>query len=457
MNRKTIVFLISFLLTLGLCIGITWWLSQQQSATSEPSAPLPSQTESTPPTQKEEEDTLQQPTSESIPGEGQKPSPSPAANATDTQEQASQASKDALPQLKESPRSPQHAVALTVAELLRSNNGEQTATVLTKHGLATEEQAAALTHWMQAHQASRVEEVGVVSRPDGVNVTRFRINSQDGKSALLLDVAPDNEGRMRIIDIREEHLGQIAAAADSLATAESFIQAVQRGDMIGARALISGSDISDATVAGLCMIFEDGLYRLRPSAPIRNTFENEDRSGYLVYVISPESKAPSNIGLELQKDTGKWHVCGVALDTLLSNYEASALAEGNHYFPLVKNPKGGDSIALFFAFNEYDLTPRSLRQLRIVAELLKQNQRRLNISGHTDDIGSEGYNLKLSEKRAQAVKAALVSYGVDAAQITTQGLGKSSPRRTYSADDSEQAIDYIRGENRRAEIYLDFE
>lgn len=145
------------------------------------------------------------------------------------------------------------------------------------------------------------------------------------------------------------------------------------------------------------------------------------------------------------------------MDSLLSRYEDSATAEGGHYFPIVKNPKGGDSLALFFAFNQAELTPRSLRQLQIVAELLKQSHGQLNISGHTDDVGSETYNIALSLRRADAVKAALVSFGVQASQITTQGLGKSQPRRLYKTEDSEQQIDYIRGENRRAEIYLDFE
>ena len=92
-----------------------------------------------------------------------------------------------------------------------------------------------------------------------------------------------------------------------------------------------------------------------------------------------------------------------------------------------------------------------------MAELLKLSRGKLNISGHTDDVGSEQYNLRLSQRRADAVKAALVGFGVEAEQITTHGLGKSQPRRIYTQEDSEQTVDYIRGENRRAEIYLDFE
>ena len=71
-------------------------------------------------------------------------------------------------------------------------------------------------------------------------------------------------------------------------------------------------------------------------------------------------------------------------------------------------------------------------------------------------MGSERYNLTLSQRRAESVRNALVGFGVAADKISTEGLGKSQPRRTYSEQDSEQQVDYIRGENRRAEIYLDF-
>ncbi len=174
-------------------------------------------------------------------------------------------------------------------------------------------------------------------------------------------------------------------------------------------------------------------------------------------VVSTENNEEAKISLELTRTEPGWRVKAVGLEGLLSSYENSAHAEGDRYFPIVKNPKGGDSLALFFGFNESDLTPRSLRQLQIVAELLKQTKGKLNISGHTDDVGSEQYNLRLSERRAEAVKAALVAFGTEASQITTHGLGKSQPRRTYNEEDSEQTVDIIRGENRRAEIYLDFE
>ena len=254
-----------------------------------------------------------------------------------------------------------------------------------------------------------------------------------------------------------------AEVTGSQAVVQAFVEAVQRGDTAAARSMIGGiiggAEVTDATIAGLCMVFEDGAYSLRAANPIRNTFENDSHSGYLVYVTPQQGNAakPAHIGVELAKDGDAWRITHVSLDSLLSSYEDRGTEEAGHYFPLVKNPKGGDSLALFFAFDDAALTPRSLRQLEIVAQLLKESQRKLDISGHTDDVGTAEYNQKLSEKRAAAVRDALVSFGVDAAQITTRGMGMSQPRRTYSDQDSEEQIDTARGENRRAEIYLDFE
>ncbi|MFR1320583.1 MAG: OmpA family protein [Akkermansia sp.] len=82
--------------------------------------------------------------------------------------------------------------------------------------------------------------------------------------------------------------------------------------------------------------------------------------------------------------------------------------------------------------------------------------KKLEISGHTDDVGSERYNQGLSERRAAAVKAQLIEFGVPAERIVTRGFGKSQPRRTYSTNANDEERDEARKENRRAEMYLDF-
>lgn len=69
----------------------------------------------------------------------------------------------------------------------------------------------------------------------------------------------------------------------------------------------------------------------------------------------------------------------------------------------------------------------------------------VQIDGHTDSIGSPGYNMALSERRANAVKQYLVRKGVDAKRIETQAYGLTKPIATNSTDAG-------RALNRRAEV-----
>jgi OmpA-OmpF porin, OOP family len=70
-----------------------------------------------------------------------------------------------------------------------------------------------------------------------------------------------------------------------------------------------------------------------------------------------------------------------------------------------------------------------------------------NIVGHTDSVGTDTYNQKLSEKRAVIVKSMLVERGVDASRLSTAGKGESSPVATNKTKEG-------RAENRRIEVDL---
>lgn len=453
MLRTFILFVISFLVTLGVGVGMMYML-RHKAEIQAPAAPAPAAAPAAP-----EETPTPAPAAETpaVPV----PAPAPAAEDKTPAEPAvvpAPVVKPAEP--APAPAKPAElAAAEAVQAALAAENPQAALEKLVAEGRMTPEAAAALAAWSAQHKVARVEEVGNARRADGSRVTRYRLVAEDGGEDMLVSVVTRADGSSLIESAKTASADktQLTAESDSLAVAEGFVEAVRRGDMATARKMVTGTQVSDATVAGLCMMFEEGEFRLRDSAPIRNAFENATNSGFIVYVVGKLAEKPANIGLEETRTEKGWGISGVSLDALLSMYEASASAEGGHYFPIVKNPKGGDSLALFFGFNEADLTPRSLRQLQIVAELLKASHGHLNISGHTDDVGSEAYNQKLSERRAEAVRAALIGFGVEAEQVSAEGMGKSQPRRTYSTEDSEQQIDYIRGENRRAEIYLDFE
>lgn len=105
--------------------------------------------------------------------------------------------------------------------------------------------------------------------------------------------------------------------------------------------------------------------------------------------------------------------------------------------------------AINFVFDTADLTEPSKTSIDEVYAVFKsQPNLKLEIGGHTDSKGSDAYNLKLSQRRADTVKAYLVSKGANAANITAKGYGESRP---ISSNDSPEG----RADNRRVEFRLD--
>ncbi len=85
-------------------------------------------------------------------------------------------------------------------------------------------------------------------------------------------------------------------------------------------------------------------------------------------------------------------------------------------------------IGVNFDFNKATLRPESYPILYNAAELLLTHpDSQVEIQGYTDNIGSEKYNQKLSERRAETVKNFLVAKGVDASRLKTVGYGESKP------------------------------
>jgi outer membrane protein OmpA-like peptidoglycan-associated protein len=101
---------------------------------------------------------------------------------------------------------------------------------------------------------------------------------------------------------------------------------------------------------------------------------------------------------------------------------------------------------LKFEFDKAELRPEDRELLsRIAGILMTAKDYTISVSGHTDDVGSDEYNLKLSERRAQAVRDYLVKAGLSPGILSVTGLGKSRP---LVPGTSEKA----RARNRRVEL-----
>jgi outer membrane protein OmpA-like peptidoglycan-associated protein len=101
---------------------------------------------------------------------------------------------------------------------------------------------------------------------------------------------------------------------------------------------------------------------------------------------------------------------------------------------------------IYFDFNEATIRPESDLTLKAIAGALRRNPPwTIQIEGHTDSIGGARSNLALSQRRADAVKDALVKHGIDAARMTTQGFGATRPKESNATLQG-------RARNRRVEL-----
>ncbi|HSU13488.1 OmpA family protein [Longimicrobium sp.] len=114
----------------------------------------------------------------------------------------------------------------------------------------------------------------------------------------------------------------------------------------------------------------------------------------------------------------------------------------------------GEGIAVTFAsgilypFNSVDILPAGRENLRQLAQSLQRYPgTEVLIVGHTDNVGSDAYNMNLSQQRAEAARGYLVSMGVPAQRIRTSGRGESEPVASNETESGRQ-------QNRRVEVAI---
>lgn len=99
-----------------------------------------------------------------------------------------------------------------------------------------------------------------------------------------------------------------------------------------------------------------------------------------------------------------------------------------------------------FEYDKSELGPNAGAILdETVTALARCPEKRVRLTAHTDSVGSDRYNEALSQRRADSVRAYLVSHGIDASRIDAYGLGEWSPIADNSTEEG-------RAKNRRVEI-----
>ena len=145
---------------------------------------------------------------------------------------------------------------------------------------------------------------------------------------------------------------------------------------------------------------------------------NVNRRGYLFY--------SENFPLSREQGDTAFHI-----DIPLQPIEANAAI-------VLKN--------IFFETSKYEIKPESGAELNEVVQLMKDNPTlRIQITGHTDNVGKPVDNKTLSENRARAVTNYIIAHGIAAGRLTFKGFGDTQPVADNSTPEG-------RAKNRRTEL-----
>jgi outer membrane protein OmpA-like peptidoglycan-associated protein len=168
------------------------------------------------------------------------------------------------------------------------------------------------------------------------------------------------------------------------------------------------------------------------------SFESNSNTG--VYLIS--LKPGKNYGISVSREDYLFHSENF-------NIPMDAMAKRTKKDILLKKVEVGIKIVLnniFFAFNKATLTDESTAELDRLTKLLNDTPTlNIEISGHTDNIGSAAYNKTLSEDRAKAVVNYLTKKGISADRLAYKGYGFDEPVAPNDTDEGRQ-------QNRRTEF-----
>jgi len=164
-----------------------------------------------------------------------------------------------------------------------------------------------------------------------------------------------------------------------------------------------------------------------------------DGKGKLLVVIQP-----GNYVVNVSKEGYLFHSENISLDSMTLGkepfeYEVELIAQKKYETPIVLNN-------IFFETGSAELKELSNVEIQILGDLLSSNENlKIKILGHTDNVGSEAANLTLSENRAKAVFEKLISLGIAAERLSYEGRGETDPIDTNETEEG-------RTKNRRTEF-----
>jgi len=209
------------------------------------------------------------------------------------------------------------------------------------------------------------------------------------------------------------------------------------------RARWLGLQLRRAIAASVACVVITGCATVKP-APKLNTY---------VVLLPEESSAPTAVivGEGASALTLDRPYSAATVDTAGKiDRKSPTAAEANQTFAaaLAAQPPKPISFTLYFETNSTQITPASRPQLEaLMAEAARRQAVEVQVTGHTDRVGSDTDNDRLSQQRAESVRTMLVQTGIKATFIRAVGRGEREPL-VPTADEQPEA------RNRRVEVIL---
>ena len=201
-------------------------------------------------------------------------------------------------------------------------------------------------------------------------------------------------------------------------------------------------------------VFKGRVLDVVTKEPIKSEIEITINTTGEIYAQTNSNSATGKFLLSLP--VGENYGISVNADGYLFHSENFDLPEGDGFNIVnkdieLKNIKVGSNITLnnvFFNSGKWDVKPDSYAELdRLVKFLTDIPSLKIEISGHTDDVGSESFNNLLSQRRADGVVSYLLSNGIDNTRISAKGYGQTQPIESNETSEGRAA-------NRRTEFEI---